>query len=88
MLDCKTYAQIRKKFDAEDAKLHTTILDTCKTGRKKFHNKEKPPTESQIVNFIRPVWVKNLDEWFLSEPLKKSCPNTIAAMEKWLDSNS
>ena len=87
MLDCKTYSQIRKRLDDKDANLEITILDTCKTGRK-FHNKEKPPTEKQIVNFIGPVWARNLDEWFMSEPLKESCPNTITAMEKWLDSIS
>ena len=85
MLDCKSYSKIRKKFDTEEAKRQITILNTCKTGNR-FHNKEKPPTESQIINFIGPVWESNLDEWFMSEPLKESCPNTIAAMEKWLDS--
>ena len=85
MLDCKNYEQIRERFDREKALRETTILNTCKTGRR-FHNKEKPPTESQIINFITPVWRENMDRWFTSDQLKESCPNTITAMEIWYDS--
>ena len=85
MLDCKNYRQIRKRYDTQEARKQTAILDTCHT-RLKFHSKEKPPTEDQIVKFIGPVWARSMDDWFFSDQLKESCPKTITAMEKWIDS--